>query len=109
MNTLMLARIVMYDGQDAYTQQICIDAVRNNDGTYKPANYVKKRVEKFVGTYGMELLKIDCNTYTTVSIDDIMSWNDKNSDTDTVQIKKHFVEIFVDKLSYFYSTSDYMF
>ena len=107
MKTLLLVNIVMYDGKDAYVQEICIDAVRKTPAKeWKPAPYVKKRVEKFVSTYGMELLKIDCNTYNTVAIDDIMSWNEKNSDIDTVNIKKHFVEMFGDKLAYFYS-NDY--
>jgi hypothetical protein len=105
--SLILCKIVMYDGSDAYVQELCIDAVHTSKG-YKPASYVKKRVEKFVSTYGMELLKIDCNTYYTVSIDDIMSWNDKNSDNETVEIKRHFVEMFGDKISYFYSVNDYM-
>ena len=106
-NSLILCKVVMYDGLNAYVQELCIDAVHTSKG-YKPAPYVKRRVEKFVSTYGMELLKIDCNTYHTLSIDDIMSWNEKKSDNETVEIKRHFVEMFGDKIAYFYSVNDYM-
>lgn len=104
---LLLVNIVMYDGTDAYVKEICIDA-RYNNHKWTPANGVKKRVEKFVNTYGMELLKIDCNKYNTVSIDDIMSWNEHNSDSETVDIKRHFIEMFGDRIQYFYSVNDYM-
>ena len=107
-SSLLLVNIVMYDGQDAYVKEICIDANYQSNVGYSIKPYVKKRVQKFVDSYGMELLKIDCNTYHTVSIDDIMSWNDKNSDNDTVEIKRIFVDMFKDKISHFYSDDDYM-
>ena len=52
--------------------------------------------------------EIDCNKYNTVSIDDIMSWNEHNSDSETVDIKRHFIEMFGDRIQYFYSVNDYM-